>query len=195
MNIEQCVFLAANGILTKAQDINGWTDLAEDFWQSRGLIGSRYEYLCGPWLSRWWFHGQRVKELSTIIKRQSRPVIYVGHSYGGALFSALLKSTKTYFPAAHLFAPAVDSDFEKNGFNTALRSGRLGKLFIYGSNNDDVLKYAWASGLGSLGRHGAKNVDPVVADRFFPEWRDNYGHSTWFYKKNLQGSMELTLRV
>ena len=196
MNLEQCEFLAVNGILTKSTDINGWTDLAEEFWQGKGLIGSRYEYLCGPWLSRWWFHNQRVKELATIIKRKSRPVIYVGHSYGGALFSSLVKSTKIFFPAAHLFAPAAQCDFEANGFNSALRSGRLGKLFIYGSNNDDVLKHAWLSGLGTLGRAGpGETIDPTVKDRVIRDWRDNYGHSNWFYKNNLKDSLELTKRI
>lgn len=197
MTLESCQFLAVNGIMTQASDIRGWTDLAENFWQEKGYIASRYEYTCGPWLSRWLGQEKRRRELIEVIKRQSRPIIYVGHSNGCDLFSELIKSTKISFPAVHLFAAATRCDFKANGFNTALRNGRIGKLYLYGSSSDEVLKFSWMSGLGSLGRAGPQNVDISVSDRIIKDWREgqNYGHSTWFTSRHFKETMALTMRL
>lgn len=203
MEIHDCQFLAVNGILTRPGDIDGWTDKAEDFWQSKGLLASKYEYGCGA-ATRFLFQGKRVKEVIQILRRTSRPVVYVGHSNGCEILSRVIRESRYTFPAVHLFAPAVQCDFKKNGFNTALKSGRIGKLFIYGSKNDLTLKYGnrftgWLGGFGlgygCLGQLGPENMDISVKERVILDWRDTFGHSTWWKPHKIKESLALTLRL
>lgn len=200
---KDCEFLCVNGILTKEHDIKGWPDRAEVFYQNKGLIASRYKYESGAF-TRFVYQGKRVKEVTTILKRSIRPVIYVGHSNGCEIFSRLVKETRYKFPAAHLFAPAVDADFKRNGFNAALKSERIGKLYIYGSANDTWLKHGhrWTGwlrkiglGYGNLGQVGPINLDLDLADRVILTWRDNYNHSTWLNSLKIKDSLEMTLRL
>lgn len=199
MKVEECQFLVVNGILTKSSDINGWTDLAEDYYQDRDIIASKYDYFSTA-TTNWIYQNKRVREVVTLVKRSLRPVIYVGHSNAGDIFSGVVLNSRCKFPAVHLFAPATNCDFNKNGFNAALKNGRIGKLYIYGSNNDPALKLASslvgrALGFGALGRLGPKNVDPDIKDRVILDWRDHFGHSDWLSKKYLKDSLALTLRI
>lgn len=195
-------YLVVNGILSKPSDINGWTDLFEDYYQNEGFACTRYEYFSGA-LTRFMFQGKRVQELSQIIKRIKDPIIYVGHSNGCELFGRLLKETRLKFDAAHLFSPAMDSDFNKNGLTAGLLSERVKKIYLYCSTKDLVLKN-WASktsflnfiglGYGTLGYTGPKNVLKTVEHRVDVTWNNKLDHSDWFKGKNIKKSFDLTLR-
>lgn len=195
-------YLVCNGILTDPTDVNGWTDLFEDMYQNEGYPCNRYEYFSGA-LTRFIKQGARVKELTTIINRIKSPIIYVGHSNGCELFGRLMKDVDCKFEAAHLFAPAMDSDFNKNGLAYGLLSGKVKKVYLYCSKKDMVLK-DWASktsflraiglGYGTLGYTGPKNVLKGIEGLVFETWNNKFDHSDWFSEKNIKESFALTLR-
>lgn len=193
-------YLVVNGILSKPGDINGWTDLFEDEYEDMGYTCKRYEYFSS--LIRW-KQSKRVKELTEIIKRSSSKIIYVGHSNGCELFSRLIKETDCEFQAAHLFAPAMDSDCNVNGINLAILSKRVNAVYAYCSKKDLILKN-WASktsflkfirlGYGTAGYSGFTNILPEVEGKFHREWSKSFNHSDWFKPKKIKDSIELTLR-
>jgi hypothetical protein len=200
-------FLLVNGILTKPSDIHGWTDRGERWYQDRLGTASRYEYFSGA-ITRFISQGGHVRDVVEIIEGIHRPVIYVGHSNGCEIFSRVVKKRKDFqFDYVHLFAPAVDRDFEENGFNQALIDGRIGKLFIYGSYDDSYLKNGHAAtgwlkrfgmGYGDLGYHGPENLNDLVSDRVvlkWREWKGTEGHSEWWKPIHIDESLQLTLRT
>lgn len=195
-------YIVVNGILSNPSDINGWTDLFEDFYQNEGYACTRYEYFSGA-ITRFIFQGKRIDELNEIIKRINGPLIYVGHSNGCELFGRLIKETTLKFEAAHLFAPAMDSDFNQNGLTLGLISERVKNIYIYCSRQDLVLK-DWASktsflkflglGYGTLGYTGPKNVLKRIKSRVDVTWNNKFDHSDWFKEKNIKKSFDLTIR-
>lgn len=195
-------YLVVNGILTRPADINNWTDLFEDYYQNEGYACTRYEYFSGA-LTRFIKQGKRVEELTKIVKRTEAPLVYVGHSNGCELFSRLMKDTDCKFEAAHLFAPAMDPDFNQNGLTLGLLSGRVKNIYLYCSKKDLVLK-DWASktsflrfiglGYGTLGYSGAKNILPQIEHRVYSTWNNKFNHSDWFTEKNIKESFSLTIR-
>jgi hypothetical protein len=195
-------FLVVNGILSQPSDINGWTDLFEDYYQNEGYGCTKYEYFSGA-ITRFMGQGKRVQELNEIVKRINFPLVYVGHSNGCELFGRLMKDTECKFEAAHLFAPAMDSDFNVNGLNYGLLADRVKKVYLYCSKKDLVLK-DWASktsflkfiglGYGTLGYSGPKNVLKQVDHRIDVSWNNRFNHSDWFRKNNIQASFDSTLR-
>lgn len=196
-------YLVVNGILSRPEDIHGWTDLFEDFYQNEEYACSRYEYFCGA-LTRFMTQGKRVKELTEIIKRIKSPLVYVGHSNGCELFGRLMKDTDVRFEAAHLFAPAMDPDCNQNGITFGLLSERVKNVYLYCSRKDLVLK-DWASktsflraiglGYGTLGYDGPKNILKNIEHRIDVTWENRYDHSDWFKEKNIHKSFDLTFRT
>lgn len=195
------VYLVVNGILTDADSINGWTDLFEDMYQNEGYACNRYEYTCGIFKSL--FQSKRVDDLRIICKRIQKPIVYVGHSNGCELFGRLLRDVDSSFEEAHLFAPAMDADFNQNGITYGLLSGKVKKVFVYCSKKDNILKN-WASkttflryiglGYGTLGYTGPKNVLKQIESKVVVTWNNKFDHSDWFKEKNIQESFQLTLK-
>lgn len=195
-------FLVVNGILTKPSDLDGWTDIFEDFYQNLGIPCNRYEYFSGA-ITRFLKQAGRVEDLVHILKRITSPLVFVGHSNGCELFCKLLEKTGRTFEAAHLFAPAVDSDFTKNGLNEALAERKVKRLFLYCSKNDRILRDIASKtsflkfigiGYGTLGYTGPQNVLTSVDDKLDVTWEDRYGHSDWFKHENIDRSFSMTLR-
>lgn len=196
-------YLVVNGILSLPSDISAWTDLFEDYYQNENYPCTRYEYFSGA-ITRFIKQGKRVEELNQIVKRINHPLVYVGHSNGCELFGRLMKDTDCKFEAAHLFAAAMDADFNQNGLTLGLLSGRVKRIYLYCSTNDLVLK-DFASktsflkflgiGYGTLGFTGPKNVLPGVKDKVEVTWSDSFNHSDWFSKENIQKSFDLTFRT
>lgn len=202
MSNKKINFFCVNGILTKPSDIGGWCDYFEDYYQNEGYPCTKYEYFSGA-ITRFIKQGKRVEEICTILERISNPIVYVGHSNGCELFSKVVKKTKAKFVAAHLFAPAMESDFDENGLNYALLSGKVQQVYLYCSKKDQVLKnYASKTsflkfiglGYGTLGYTGHKNVLPQVQHRVSELWKKDYDHSTWFSENNIKETHELTYR-
>lgn len=194
-------YMVVNGIMTDSDDVNGWTDIFEDYYQNEGFTCNRYEYTCGVFKSL--FQGKRVRDIATICKRISRPLVYVGHSNGCEIFSRLIKETDIKFQAVHLLNAAMEADFEKNGLNYGLCSGKVGRIYMYCSESDLALR-DWASkttflgkiglGYGIAGYTGPKNILEKVKHRVFVEWNNNFGHSDMLKPDHIQDTFKLTLR-
>ncbi|HEY8965245.1 MAG TPA: hypothetical protein VIM58_02305 [Candidatus Methylacidiphilales bacterium] len=185
-------YLFVNGILTSTEDRHSWTDRAVTWTESHyGCLADRYEYFSDV-LTRRLFQAGRVRDCAArLAQYRSVDRIVVGHSNGADIACRLLQQDGEpglQLAALHLIAAAAEADFEKNGLNHALLTGRLGHIHLYGSRNDGALRLAQATqvlgflglGYGSLGRTGPRNVDPRIADRVTVTWRDDFGHSTWF---------------
>lgn len=195
-------FIVVNGILNNPQDIDGWTDIFEDLYQNMGYPCTKYEYFSGA-LTRFIKQNERVDQLCKIVKRTAQPLIYVGHSNGCELFDKVVRRLhKPYFESAHLFSPAMESDFNTNGLNYCILSGKVKKVYLYCSKGDKILR-DWASktsflkfiglGYGTLGYDGPKNVLRAVDDRVIVHWENSYNHSDWFNKHNIDKSFSSTL--
>jgi len=185
-------YLFINGILTSPEDRHSWTDRAVTWTESHyGYLSDRYEYFSDA-LTRRLFQEARVRDCAARLRQYANiDRIVVGHSNGADIACRLLcleKEPSLELAALHLLAPAAEADFEKNGLNHALLTGRLGHVHLYCSRNDAALRLAQFTqlfsflglGYGSLGRTGPQNVDPRIADRVTVTWRDDFGHSTWF---------------
>lgn len=79
-----------------------------------------------------------------------------------------------------------------------MKSERVGKIVVYMSPYDEVLRKAkWSKGLfgwmglgyGYLGLVGPLNVDPAIKDRVEIH-NAPMAHSQWFSKKHFEGTME-----
>lgn len=195
-------FILVNGILTNPRDIKGWTDRAERWYENQSITAVRYEYFSGA-LTRFIFQESRVNDLLEIMKDLEKPFIYVGHSNGCELLSRMLKKHHVRFEAAHLFAAAVDPDFNENGFNKALEDNKLGKLFCYCSKNDKILqngkKYTGflnpiGLGYGNLGQVGPSNLSTIANERTYVHWNDDLNHSDWWSPSFFEKSLKMTLR-
>ena len=167
-------YLFINGILTVPDGRTGWVDRAVTWTESHyGQLAEKYEYFSGA-LTRRLFQGTRVRECAELLENyRGLDLVLVGHSNGADIACRLLQTTTFRFAEVHLIAAAADADFEKNGLNDALLTGRLGRVALYGSHHDGALRLAQLSealsflglGYGALGRTGPKNVDDRIAGR------------------------------
>lgn len=193
-------YLLVNGILSSPGDVKAWTDRAESWIEDKTRFNAgRFEYFSGA-LTRRLYQNSRVEKMSSIISRISSDSIYlVGHSNGCDLIERFVRKTSRRIEEIHLVAAASEKDFRKNGFNKALLSNQIGKIFIYRSHGDRALKLAnWTQpfiswlglGYGSLGYTGAKNVNGLVKSRVI-EVEFGFDHTDYF--SDVQ--FELTMRT
>jgi len=196
-------YVLVNGIRTNPNDVNGWTDHAEEWLEDYGYSATKYEYFCTS-VFRWVRQPSRSRSVAEIIKRSVKPVVYVGHSNGCEILAKIFREDKMVrIKDAHLFAPAVDPDFDANGFNKAFRDGRIERLFIYGSKADHTLRIGnkltgWlrfiGMGYGHLGYEGPRNQSGAAILRTYVHWQNEFAHSDWFKPHNFEKSMNLTVR-
>jgi pimeloyl-ACP methyl ester carboxylesterase len=192
------VYIFVNGILTRPEDTNGWTDNAE-VWIERntGCAATKFEYFAGAVSRRLW-QNDRVNKLEDICKKYlGEKIILVGHSNGCDIIERLVTRGLLRFHELHLIAAASEADFIKNGYNKALKQDRVGKILVYHSPNDKALKkarlsttlFGWMGlGYGYLGLIGPKKVDDEVADRVTSVCR-RLDHSEWFVDHEVERTM------
>ena len=192
------VYICINGILTKPSDMSNWTKRASAWIEDNTHFNAdRYEYFSGT-LTRRIFQNARVKNIEVMINRIKKDDVYlVGHSNGCDLIQRFIAKCKRRIEELHLIAAASECDFKKNGFNKALLTQKVGKIFVYFSHEDKVLEKAksvypylsWMGlGYGYLGLDGAKNVDPSISDRVIAVER-KLNHSSWFSPSNFEKTM------
>lgn len=198
-------FFLVNGVRTN-KDIHGWCPRAQVWYSGRLGRATWFHYFTYASM-RWATQGKHLHKMWARLAKIKKPIIYVGHSNGCELFSRTLRERPEFvFAAAHLFAPAMSPDFNENGFNEALKSGRVGKIFTYCSKGDSTLEY-WASfsriakcvGLGydSMGYCGAdqSTIDPEVKDDYEEDWYPaKYDHNDC-YEKDFDAFLKKTLRI
>lgn len=185
-------FILINGIRTKPDSIDSWTDRAEE-WIEENNVGTayRYEYydmaLLAPFR-----RSRRIKDICTLIERASvkgHTVSVIAHSNGCWLACGVAEElTRRGWPQLEtlsLIAGACKSNFEKNKLNDALRNGNVKKVVVMCSANDKALKAArFSCGLyGDLGLVGAHSVEPTKAHQVKVIRDDSMNHGDWFSKQ------------
>lgn len=193
------LYIFVNGILTNPEDIQGWTDRAEIWIDTHTPDkATKMEYRSGA-LTRMWYQNERINNLKKLCRSYNADkVVLVGHSNGCDIIQKMIKKSNIKIHEAHLIAGASEHDFKKNGLSKALKSGQLGKVFIYVSPIDEALKRAkWTRGLlkyiglgyGYLGLVGPDNVDIDISNRVVL-YIESFSHSQWFSKKNFEHTMQ-----
>jgi pimeloyl-ACP methyl ester carboxylesterase len=196
-------YLFINGILTVPDGHSGWTDRAVTWTESHyGQLAEKFEYFSGA-LTRRLFQAARVRRCVDLLRNYAgHDLILVGHSNGADIVCRILQEHPEIEVAeAHLFAAAADADFNKNGLNMALLTGRLGWAYLYGSHRDPALRLAQYSevlgflglGYGALGRTGPTHLDERITHRVLQTWRDDFDHSTWFSPAQFAATMDLVV--
>jgi len=195
-------YLFINGILTLSDGRNAWPDRAVTWTESHyGQLAEKYEYFSGA-LTRRLFQAARVRECAQLLRHYAgHDLILVGHSNGADIVCRLLQTTDIEVSEVHLLAAAAEADFDRNGLNQALLTGRLGSVHLYGSHNDRALELAQFTeifsflglGYGALGRTGPEHIDDRVSHRVTQIWRDDFDHSTWFSPAQFAQTMALVV--
>lgn len=197
------VFICINGILTDPRKDDAWTDEAVD-WINRklpdGVVGISYEYNATPLFRRWGQQerAQHIAAKASSYRRSGYRVVLIGHSNGCDLIARVIGGISVEVASVHLISPSADeADFER-----AIEAHTTDRIHIYGSKNDNALKFAsftrkWLGlgfiglGYGSLGLRGqqfAKKYPEIVVDHS----RDDFGHSDWFKpRSNFLQTMKL----
>lgn len=189
-----------NGILTAPGDQFAWTDRAEHwFLQRTSHDVDAYEYWQTPIVGRLFREASNVRACLELIHGYRRtwqrpPILHlVGHSRGCELARRLIVEQGLLVQSVHLFAAAVDADFQRNGFNGAIAAGLVQRICLYNSKADGVLKWFAGASLGLYGRlgySGPRNVSPEAQRRIWFTEREGFGHSTWFEAPHFNQTME-----
>ncbi len=192
MKHKTIIFL--NGILTNPEDVEGWTDRAEAWVETKLKVpAEKMEYRAGM-LTRRWKQAERVQNLEKIVARLgSRNLILIGHSNGCDIIERFVKRGLFNVAEVHLIAAASEADFTKT-WNEALQFNRVGMVNVYWSKKDRALKQAKISklllgwlglGYGYLGLVGPQNVAESIRTRVFSQEKD-FDHSDWIDGENLE---------
>lgn len=202
------VELNVNGILNWPTDADGWTDRAVTMAHLHlGRHAEKIENFTGV-MTRMLRQQRKAELLAKVAFKYLDAgwrVVMRGHSNGcdiirRAAMGMAANTRAARIECAHLIAPAVDADFNRNGFNELLGNGTIKRLVICGSRNDGALKAAritspllnlLGNGYGTLGLGGPENVFPAVRARVFTHWNDEFGHSDWLTKDRLLETMRL----
>jgi len=195
------------GIRSNPEDYREWAHRAEA-WIETGDHGSgiaeSFVYHTYA-LTRWIRQKQRAASLARLLATYAEEcdLVVAAHSNGADLLLRVLRKTRIKLQAVHLFAAAADPDFRRNGLNDAIAEGRIGRLYLYGSLGDAALRVGscvrrvlgWAGlGYGDLGRVGPQHMTALACLATRREWRNAWGHSTWFDEPNFEETMKAITR-
>lgn len=184
-----------NGILTRPGDQFGWTDRAEQWFLERTNHDvDSYEYFQTPILGRLFGEARHNREVIELLAGYWNawdfpPKLHlVAHSRGCEIARRLVVEHGVKVESLHLFAAAIDADFEANGLNAALTQRHVNRVRLYSSKSDGVLRWLAGASLGLYGRlgyTGPRNIAQSLIHRVFTTPRDDFGHSDWFSPRNL----------
>lgn len=192
-------YILINGILTSPEDVEAWTDRAEQWIDKNTTFKStKMEYRATA-LTRRFYQNTRVKNLQKICKAYlGDRIILVAHSNGCDIVQRMINKGIPRVHELHLIAAASEHDFIKNGYNRALKNDHVEKIVVYMSPIDEALKKArWSKrlfgwmglGYGYLGLVGPLNVNPEVKERVIMH-NEPMNHSQWFSKKFFERTMK-----
>lgn len=199
MSEKRTVYLFVNGIATWPGNYTNWNKRAVTFTHTRtDNRAEAFEYFCTP-LSRPFREDERAKHFARSLKEYSAAgwnIVCVGHSNGAAVILDGLRAA--HWPrveAVHLVCGACQADFWRNGINFGLRADRIGRAFVYCAAQDWALRLAHSLparllGYGTLGLHGAQNVDQAIRNRVEEYWWADYGHSTCWLPDHFENTMK-----
>lgn len=185
-----------------------WTNLACTWINKNTDFKSQcLNYFTTPFTAALTRH-HRALNLSRLIREysvQDWEINIAAHSEGTA--TVLLALKMAGWPKVnrlHLLCGACDSNFERNGLNFALRTGKIAKVICYRANRDTAMKIedtfiglclfgiSWND--LPLGLSGPMNVGlGLLGNKLsIVEW-PNYGHSTCFLPANFERTMQALL--
>lgn len=186
--VPKVVFIFVNGIMTFPGASDNWNGRATSWALQRGRLAEKCEYFVGP-ISRMFGQWSRAKKLAKTMRfyySRGFKMVLVGHSNGcDVIHKALVRSEWPEVMSLHLIAAASEADFQKTGYNEALRTNRIGEIHCYVGTRDKALWFAsrsWLArgiGYGSLGQDGPRKLASDVESRVH-EVRKPFSHSTWF---------------
>lgn len=198
------IYIFINGINTFPGGSKNWTGRATTWINSlTEYKAEKLEYFCSV-ITRAFHNKKRAKKLyRTLQYYQGWEIVLVGHSNG----CDVILDTLNYYTDwpnikhIHFISGAGEANFDKNGLNNFIRSGRVGGCNVYVSGRDLPLRIAHTVfgkllGYGVLGLKGAYNVAEDIKDKVTTYWDvpwKNYGHSTAFSDKNFDNTMKLIL--
>lgn len=189
-----------NGILNFPGSSKNWTGRAATFTQvTTDHWAEKCEYWCGP-ISRALGQRDRADKLRrTLSFYNGWDIHLVGHSNGAdVILTALRDWPSPPIAKMHLVCGATESDFNKNGLNQWIGTGRVKEVVVYVAGQDKALKLAhsWPAkllGYGVLGLHGPVNVLSSISTRVTTVTWPSYGHSDCWHDANFERTMDYFL--
>ena len=208
---EPTIFLFERGINGWASIIGAWNN-----WPNQAIVWTHTKtsakaqtlsYFTGPFTAGLTRH-RRAQAFSKLMRAytvQNWNVHLVCHSEGTATgLEAMRLAGWPKIETVHLICGACDSNFERNGLNYALRTGKIGKVFCYRADDDGAMKLedtvlglamfgiSWNDlplGLSGPVNVGAGLMGVKVLEHHWPD----YGHSTCFEPSHFIDTMELVM--
>lgn len=194
-------FMFVNGINADVEDhVHNWHSRAERWVEKRGLgFADTHNYSMLP-AQRWRKQQDVIDALYECLKDRGtyERLVLVGHSNGCVVLTELLKQHGDILcHHLHLIAGACEASFEKNGLNTGIESGQIGRVTIYHSHADRALKLAWYTrwipflGYGSLGWKGPTKMGEQAKLITHVEDCTPMDHSDYFDAQHFDRVMEM----
>lgn len=208
------VFIPINGIRTIPRDKRSWPERFADWIFNRTSdFADPFEYFSLA-STKSLFQAARVRDLVALANSHlEKRLVLVGHSNGCDIICQALPLIGRPVESVHLFAGAVEHDFDCNNLNAALVGGQVARVYVYASSRDNVLRYLARPSRLALGLFGIKkigygflgyqaavapkslNIDPVIGPRVSLVNRsaEGFAHSTWFEGEEFERTLQFIL--
>ena len=196
------IFLLAPGINNWGSIFGDWQDWPIQFSAQINVdtpyTAQSFHYFTTP-LTVWVNQRRRSLSFSRMLREYTCRdwcVHLVGHSNGArVVLDGMRLAGWPKVASVNLVCGACDSDWERNGLNTAMRRGCVGAVHCYRADNDMAMQVEDTAiglmlfGIGwndmPLGLSGPRNVDPALSGRVTEHHWPDYGHSTCWTKGEL----------
>ena len=202
------------GVLALPSDAEGWTDRAVTLAHLElGVYAEKLENFSGV-LTRMIFQEQRARFVARIANtylERGWTVYLRGHSNGCDIIRRALfhiprpsrrdeSTRRASIAAVQLVAPAVEPDFERNGFNQLLDEARVGRVLVCWSRSDRTLRWArlahpllnlLGNSFGTMGLTGPRGFQARHADRVLAVENPAFDHNDWLRRENLRETIAM----
>lgn len=186
-----------NGIRSRPDASNEWTDRAVTWMERHGLMADKYEYHSFA-VTRFLWQSYHAAEVARMIDDSRERKILVGHSNGCDIILRALAMSRATVEAAVLIAGACDERFDHNGLNDLMGRNRVMDCHVWYSEQDRALRAArqftgwmrsFGMGYGWLGLVGPQRVSHVAEPWVERKEHWGYDHSTYFDADHFEGTM------
>ena len=185
-----------NGILASWSD-SEW-DLVWAKWVSKSNLGISRAVYYWTGLLGLWGRSAAIQRCADALRASGDNAVVATHSFGAYVFlQAMLANPDLVAAQAHIMAGACKSDCNASGLNAV--ADRIGKVYLYTSTGDSVLKYlapvnSWL-GFGQLGYTGPVNPSPALQAKLVVTPHNDYGHEDYVYLHAADMQREILSRV